>query len=117
MSPALALTLDAERYAPGETVRGTVTVSEDGRSRRLEVLLTLNERTANLSHAEVRASSGPLAEGELEQGRSYPFELRLPADAVPGLSSANAELYWEVDAKSDELGPDTHARARIAVDV
>ena len=115
MSPALALGLETDRYAPGDTVRGTVTVSEGGRSRRLEVLLTLTERTANLSHAEVLASSGPLAEGELEQGGSYAFELRLPEDAVPGLSSPNGELYWEVDAKSDELGPDTHTRARITV--
>ena len=117
MSPALAVTLDGgDTYSPGDAVRGSVTVSEGGRSRRLEVCLTYNEQTANLSHSVVRGTSGQLAEGELEQGASYPFELQVPDDALPGARSPNGELYWEVDAKSDELGPDTHARARISVE-
>ena len=41
--------------------------------------------------------------------------LDLPADALPGYRSEHGELYWEIDVKSDEMGPDTHLRRRTEI--
>jgi hypothetical protein len=43
----------------------------------------------------------------------FEFELTLHPDALPSYRSEHGELYWEVDAKSNEIGRDTHARRRI----
>ncbi|HEX2086812.1 MAG TPA: hypothetical protein VHF89_14125 [Solirubrobacteraceae bacterium] len=115
MSPRLILELDRHEVAPGDEVTGTVVVAHGGRSRRLEVFLLLRERTAEFEHDALRIGSGPLAEGALEEGRSHRFSIRLPPDAPPQVATPNAEVYWEVDARSDQLGPDAHARQRIAV--
>jgi hypothetical protein len=48
---------------------------------------------------------------------SFNYAVQLPADALPCHSSANGELYWEVEARSDELGPDTVAQQRLEVAV
>jgi hypothetical protein len=50
-------------------------------------------------------------------GCGSPFTLVLPADALPSYRSQNGELYWEVHARSDELGRDTHVRERVLVGV
>ncbi len=115
MSPRLALELDRHEFAAGDEVAGTVVVLEGGRSRRLEVFLLFRESTRDFDHDAIRIGSGALAEGALEEGRSYRFAVALPPDALPSLSSANGELFWEVDARSDQLGPDAHARERITV--
>lgn len=115
MSPRLILELDRAAYAPGDEVAGTVVVARGGRSRHLEAFLVFHERTADFSHEAVKIGSGPLAEGALEEARSYRFAIRLPADALPAVATPNAELFWEVDARSDQFGPDAHARQRIEV--
>ena len=58
--------------------------------------------------------AGPLHTGDLPDG-SFSFEVRLPDDALPAYRSSHGELYWELDARSDELGRDTHARERLNV--
>jgi len=116
VSPRLQLQLDRERYRPGETVRGTVAVTEGGSSRSLEVSLAYNEETSDYLDVARTISSGPLHEGDLDEGSSFEFALALPDDALPGYRSARGELYWVVDARSNELGRDTHERRRIDVE-
>jgi hypothetical protein len=97
-------------------VRGTVLVLEGGPSRRLEVTLEYREKTEEDFQATARTlSAGELHSGDLATGASYPFEIALPADALPSFRSAHGELYWELDARSDERGRDTHESRRIEV--
>ena len=56
-----------------------------------------------------------LQTGDVQTGQSLAFALDLPEDALPGHHSEHGELYWELDVKSDEMGPDTHVRRRIEV--
>ena len=44
------------------------------------------------------------------------LDARCRADRDPRVDrSEHGELYWEIDVKSDEMGPDTHLRRRIEV--
>jgi hypothetical protein len=97
-------------------VKGTILVLEGGGSRSVEALLTYNEKTDDYLDVGTSISS-TLHEGDLTTGTSFEFELALPADALPGYESEHGELYWEVDAKSDEAGPDTHDRRRIEIEL
>jgi hypothetical protein len=115
VSPRFQLQLDRERYAPGDTVKGTILVLEGGASRALEALLEYHEETADYSEVALSIPSGPLHEGELTSGTSFEFELGLPPDALPNYKSRHGELYWELDVKSDESGRDTHERRRIEI--
>lgn len=116
MSPRLELQLDRDRFSPGETVTGTVLVTEGGSSRRLEVTLDYHERGEDEYQRVAQSlSGGELHTGDLATGASYPFSIELPADALPSYKSNHGELWWELDARSDELGRDTHARRRIEV--
>jgi hypothetical protein len=114
----LEVQLDGEAYAPGETVTGSVLVLEGGGSRSLDVSLHFRERTSeDDEHTPVTLSGGELHAGDLTTGASYPFGIQLPPDALPNFKSKHGELFWEVDARSDERGRDTHARKRIDVAV
>jgi len=55
--------------------------------------------------------------GELTAGQSHEFAIQIPADALPTFSSAHGELYWEVEARSDEFGIDTKESRVIDVTV
>ena len=116
MSPRFQLQLDRERYAPGDTIRGTILVLEGGGSRSLEALLEYNEETDDYQEVAISIPSGPLHEGELTTGTSFEFLLALPPDALPNFRSKHGELYWQVDVKSDEAGRDTHERHRIELE-
>ncbi len=116
MSPSFNLQFDGGGVKPGDTIAGTVVVTEGGRSRSLEVLLDFVEETDDYLEVAHSISTGHLHKGKLEAGMSFPFELTLPADALPEVRSRNGQLYWQVDAKSDELGRDSHERRRIVVD-
>ena len=114
----LELQLYGETYAPGETVTGNVLVVEGGGSRKLEVWLHFRERTSeDDDHTPVSLSSGELHAGDLTTGASYPFAIQLRPDALPSFKSKHGELFWEVDARSDQRGRDTHERKRIDVAV
>jgi hypothetical protein len=115
MSPRFELQVDRERYSPGETVRGTLLVLEGGSSRSLEVLLTYKEKTEDYSAVVSSVSSGPLHTGDLTPGMSFGFALPLPPDALPNVKSEHGELCWQLDARSDEPGRDTHKLRRIEV--
>jgi hypothetical protein len=116
VSPRFQLQLDRERYAPGDTVRGTILVLEGGGSRSLEAVLEYNEKTADYQEVAISIPSGPLHEGDLTTGASFEFELALPPDALPNYQSRHGELYWQLDVRSDEVGRDTHERRRIAIE-
>ena len=116
MSPRFQLQLDQERYAPGDTIRGTILVLEGGSSRSLEALLEYNEETDDYQQVAISIPSGSLHEGELTTGTSFEFQLALPPDALPNFRSKHGELYWQVDVKSDEAGRDTHERHRIELE-
>lgn len=116
MSPRLQLQLEQERYRPGDTSKGTILVLEGGHSRSLEVHLEYREETADYHDVPVSIAVGSLHEGDLTTGTSFEFEVTLPPDALPNYQSEHGELYWEVDAKSNEIGRDTHERSRIEVE-
>lgn len=116
MSPRFEFQLERERYTPGETITGTVVVLEGGSSRSLEVLLEYHEETEDYSEIATSISSGPLHTGDLTPGMSFSFTLPLPPDAFPNYQSDHGKLFWELDAKSDEPGPDTHEHRRIEVE-
>lgn len=111
----LHVELDGDSYAAGETVGGRVHVAAGGAARSLEVMLNFIEETPDYTAVARSVKSGTLHSGELRTGQLIDFALELPADALPNAGSEHAELYWEVAAHSDELGLDTHARARIEV--
>ncbi len=116
MSPSFALQLDREPpYQPGATVAGTVVVVEGGGSRSLEVLLAYVEETDDYLEFGTSMSTGHLHEGTLETGASFRFELALPPDALPNVSSRHGQLYWRLDVKSDERGRDSHELRRLDV--
>jgi hypothetical protein len=119
VSPALDLTLEPPsadgHYRPGDWVRGRVSVLEGGGSRSLSVWLHYRERTRDYSATARREGGAELGAGELTGGTSFEFAIALPADALPCYSSPNGELWWEVEAKSDEPGRDTIVQQRIEV--
>ena len=114
MSPTLQLQVARERFAPGERISGTVLVTEGGGSRGLDVTLVFHEKSPDYDETPVSRTQ-TLHTGDLQTGQSLAFSLELPADALPGHRSEHGELYWELDVKSDESGPDTHVRRRIEV--
>jgi hypothetical protein len=115
VSPRLEVELEHKRYAPGDTVRGTVIVAEGGRSRSLDASLQYKEETSDYEEIAISIPGGRLNEGDLAAGMSFEFELVLPDEALPNCHSPHGKLYWEVDVKSDEPGRDAHARHRIDV--
>jgi hypothetical protein len=115
MSPRLEVELERGRYHPGDTVRGTIRVLEGGRSRGLDAVLEYREETEDYHEVVTSIPSGRLHDGDLAAGTSFEFELALPPDALPNCRSEHGRLYWSVDARSDELGRDIHARHRVDV--
>jgi hypothetical protein len=115
LSPRLQLQIDQERYRPGDTVKGAILVLEGGASRSLEALLEYKEETADYVEVAISIPSSPLHEGDLTTGTSFEFALTLPPEALPNYKSEHGELYWELDAKSNEVGRDTHDRRLIEI--
>lgn len=114
MSPAFELRLARESFAPGERVTGTILVTAGGGSRALEVTLAFHEKSPDYEESPFSRYEA-LHTGDVQTGQTLAFALELPADALPGYRSEHGELYWEIDVKSDEMGPDTHLRRRIEV--
>ena len=119
MSPALRLEIDEPAggggFRPGDWVRGRVSVLEGGGSRSLSVAVHFRERSPDYSATPATYGGTPVHEGDLTQGASFSFAVQLPPDALPSHSSANGELFYEVEAKSDERGLDTRESKRIEV--
>lgn len=116
MSPLLAIDVDGDSFEGGDPVRGRVRVLEGGKSRGLHVELRFCEHSNGYSTvAHTVAPPDPLHRGDLPQGARIDFVLGLPVDAPPEFSGPHGELYWEVHARSDEFGVDTHEARRISV--
>ena len=118
MSPILRLELEEPAggsFRPGDWVRGRVSVLQGGGSRSLSVSVHFRERTRDYSATGASYGGTPVHEGDLTQGGSFNYAIQLPPDALPSFSSANGELFYEVEAKSDERGPDTRESKRIEV--
>ena len=118
MSPALSIDVDepaAGAFKPGDWVRGRVNVVEGGKSRAVHVEVRFRERTSDYSATPATYGQTQLNQGELAAGASFPFAIQLPPDCMPSFASSNAALYYEVHARSDERGLDTHADAHIVV--
>jgi hypothetical protein len=110
----LEIELDDERVAPGERVSGRVLVHEGGQSRSLTLTLSFRERTP--SYVEIPFSEGGiLHEGDLATGQALEFGFVLPSDAPPSVHGKNGELFWELEAVSDESGLDTRAIRALQV--
>lgn len=105
----LAIALDAELVAPGETLTGLVNVLEGGESRSLTLTVSFCERSPAYM-ATPFSHSGVIHEGDLATGEAITFEYEIPEWATPGVKGEHGELYWEVEAASDEPGLDTHVR-------
>lgn len=110
----LALELDSDRVATGDRVAGRVDVLEGGPSRSLTLELTFHERTRDYSAASV-GSSLVLHEGELADGQTFDFGFTMPDEAPPSLKTEHSELWWQLDARSNHPGFDTHATRRLEV--
>ena len=111
----LRVELQGDLFAPGETVAGRVHVGDVGGSRSLEVLLQFIEESPDYRTVVRSVPSTVLDGGELQAGHAVDFSIELPADALPNACSAHAELYWEVEVRSDEPGLDSHAREAVEV--
>lgn len=111
----LTLELDRGSVAPGQQVTGTVAAPEGGRSRAVTVALRFCEQGGSFSAVAMSIPADVLHEGELPGGWSARFAIALPPDAPPGLRTLHGELWWEVEARSDELGRDAIERRRVDV--
>jgi hypothetical protein len=118
VSPKLTVDIDKPvegSFKPGDWVRGRVDVLEGGKSRALHVEVRFRERTSDYSATPATYGQTQLHEGELSAGASFPFAVQLPPDCFPSLQTTNAMLFYEVHARSDERGLDTHADAYFEV--
>jgi hypothetical protein len=117
VSPRLDLVLPSVVFQPGEWVRGHVAILEGGKSRDLKVIVRFREKTPDYSATVSELPSSDLHTGELTAGASYDFAVQIPAGALPTYSSPHGDLYWEVEARSDEFGIDTKESRVIDVNV
>jgi hypothetical protein len=102
----LEIRLDADRVAPGQALTGHVYVLEGGRSRSLTLTVGFRERSPGYM-ADAFGTSGVLHQGDLATGQAVEFRVELPDSALPGVKGEHGELFWEIEAVSDEPGFDT----------
>lgn len=110
----LEIQLDAHRVAPGQELIGHVLVLEGGPSRSLTLTVSFCERSPGYMSTPF-SRSGVLYEGDLATGQAVEFRYEMPDWAAPGVKGQHGELYWELEATSDEPGFDTRVRRRIEI--
>lgn len=110
----LEIRLDAEHVAPGEELAGHILVLDDGASRALRLTVSFRERSPAYLET-LFAESVVIHEGDLATGQTVAFRYEMPDWAQPGVKGKHGELFWELEATSDEPGRDTHVRRRIDV--
>ena len=110
MKDHLALELARGTYAAGEQVSGTVRVLEAAKGRELTLALEYRDWTSDYRAVNRSvALPGPLHVGDLEDGASFPFSVRLPEDALPEQYGRFGAASWGVHAQLERSGPDFHA--------
>jgi hypothetical protein len=110
----LELELDYGHVTPGEQLTGRVVVLEGGASRTLTLTVRFCERSRQLESTAFSTST-VLHHGDLATGQTMEFGCELPKDALPSVKGKVGELFWELEASSDEPGPDTQIRRRFEV--
>jgi len=115
VSPRLAIELEKELFRPGEAIAGAVDVIRGGRSRTVTLNVHFREITPDFTHDWLTLPGGVLLQGDLADGASLPFSVRLPGRCLPGCGTASAELAWVVEVVSDEFGPNTRETITIEV--
>jgi hypothetical protein len=105
----LRVEVDGEPLASGAAVSGRVVVEEGGRARSLSVRLAFVERTADFEKVARDAGTQVIAQGDLADGAVVAFQLHLPQDAAPHVSSPHARIGWELRARVDRAGRDPTA--------
>jgi hypothetical protein len=111
----LRIELEQAAARPGEAITGAVVVLDGGRARRIQAWLEFVERAGKLTAVARKEPPQTLAEGELHADRLLRFELRLPADALPPLTTEVGELRWDLVVHVDRpLAPDLTEREPLA---
>ncbi len=110
MKTHLVVTVDHPAYRAGDTVSGSVEITEASDARRLTVALEYRDWTADYRAVSLAVPlEPPLATGSLQAGRRLQFTIALPADALPGQSGDFGSTSWGVHARADRRGIDYHA--------
>ena len=99
----------------GGTVRGAVTVNNEALCRSLEVFVNLKEECGGKTVDALSFGSGALHKGPLHAGSSHAFEVPIPEGVPVNVAGKHGRLTWEVDARAERLGGDSHARERIYI--
>ena len=115
MSPELELHIEDGSVRPGDVVQGIVRVVDGGVSRSLTLTLEFHDDSEDYRSVVRREAERELCQGDLVADTTFPFEVRLPDDALPNYRSVHGELYWDVHVEADRAGLDTHVRHRLDV--
>jgi hypothetical protein len=109
------LTIERDRFVPGDRVRGRVHV-EKGGLQEIQVGLLFREEVPDLD-ATTRQVLAPDFEGsgDIPAGAVLPFEIEVPADAPPNFKTKHAELFWEVVAATDRVGADSPVSQKVEI--
>jgi hypothetical protein len=96
----LRITIERDSYVPGELIEGAVEVLEPAKDRKLLLALEYRDRTAD--HEGVGRRAGDplvLAQGDLEQGACFRFNIALPVDALPNQAGVYGSATWGLHAQ------------------
>ena len=113
---SIEIAVDGERFAPGDRVRGRVTVRHGGLQVIQVGLLFREESPAGEATARQVLAEGFEDARDLAPGTTLDFEIELPADAPPDVRTSHGGLFWEVVAVSDRAGSPQPAGKRIVVE-
>jgi hypothetical protein len=112
---SVSLTVEGDRFAPGDRVRGRVTVLDSG-LQVIQVGLLFREESGGIEATASQVLADDFGDAlDLDEGATFDFEIELPADAAPTLSTRHGELFWEVVAKTDRVGEPQTAGERFEV--
>jgi hypothetical protein len=111
----ISLLLDRDTVRPGDWVTGSVSVSEGGKARSIEVAIRYAERSIDYIAYPISITSAPLHEGDIADGLLVPFALAIPGHAMPSCRGQFGSLEWNVWAKVDRMGPDATDWAQLDV--
>jgi hypothetical protein len=110
----LELRLERDRFAPGDTVRGSAAVAEGGGPGEIRVWLSFRERSGEYEAVTMTLPGGSL-EAKLAPGTAHGFAIALPPDAPASYISRHGALWWTVDASVGGEAAGGAVRRRIEV--
>lgn len=110
----LDIRLEDDAVAPGGELTGSILVLEGGRSRSLTLTVSFCERSPSFLSVAFE-SSNVVYEGDLATGQAVTFRYEVPASAPPSVKGRHGELFWQLEAVSNEPGLDTRATRLFTV--